>query len=524
MEPVMELRYYFEVFRKRAWIIALLVVLAVGAVAYRVSTLPPEYQTEVSMLVRPQIIAPSAFEDNGASFLQSAYRDTVVSNIAYLLKSRAVLERVADRVGGVSAGSLKWRVTVTPVRDSDVLTISATHEQPARAALIANTTAQEFVNYYMQINRVEATSARKFIEEQLGASRKRLDTTEQALLAFRARTGTAALNLEVAGMVQRTFDMQAAYEAAQLDERVARARVAALQSRLRSQDPRLAAISIGTSPIVGQLREYLTGLELELATLRQVYTDQHPKVQALLGRISDARGRLSTEARRVLTDESLGVSPIREKFVGAMIDGEIEAAAARARYQGVAPVLAKMQGRLRTVPAEELTLARLERDVRVAEGLYVRLSSLHQEAVIRENKVGSSAQAAVVLVDLARIPQQPVPAQLPKKAGFAGLLGLFLGAAIALVLENMDDRIRSSRQAEGAYGVPVLAAIPSMNARTYRVLTAATPGVATVLLSVFLVALLAAAVVGLYITRAGAMPESFTQFGRAVVETLQAVR
>jgi hypothetical protein len=252
-----------------------------------------------------------------------------------------------------------------------------------------------------------------------------------------------------------------------------------------------------------------------------VYTDQHPKVQVLLGRIAEVRQRLSLEARKVLTDESLSVSPIREQFVREMINGEIEAAVARARYRGVAPILTGMQARLRTVPTEELTLGRLDRDVRITEQMYVRLSTLHQEALLRENRVASSAQAAVVLVDPARIPDRPLSGQLPKKAAFAGALGLLLGAAIALVLENLDTRIRSSRQAEGAYGVPVLAAIPTMNARSYRVLTATATGTATVLLSVALVVLVAAAIVGVFIARAGAMPESLTQLGQVLMNTVR---
>ncbi len=517
MEPVMELRHYYEVFRKRAWIIALCVVLAVGGVVTYLASQPPQYKAEVSMLVTPRIIVPAALEDSG---LWSAYRETLLNNTLQLLRSKSLRQRVADRVGGLSAD-----VTTRDIRGTDFIVIGATDKSPEKAALIANTMAEELVNFYVEINRTEATSARKFIEEQLTLAQSRLATAERASLEFQTRTGAVAPAEEVSRTVQRILDLQATYEGATLDSKIAGARVAAIQSRLRSQDDgRLAAVSIATNPVVAQIRDNLTGLELELANLRQVYTDQHPKVRAMVGRIADVRQRLSVEAAKVVNDQSLGTSPVREQFVREMITGEVEATVARARAAGIIPILGKMQARLNSLPANELALARLQRDVRIAEQLFTRLSSLNQEAVIRESKVSSAGQAAMVVVDQAKAPRVAVANELPKNATFAGLLGLFAGAALALGVESLDDRIRSSRQAEGAYGVPVLAAIPRMTFRNYRHLTEA-PAVATLLFPVILVLLLVGAVVaGLYVGQAGAMPDRVLRFGETLAQVFRAVR
>lgn len=519
----MELRHYYEVLRKRAWIIALLVIVTVGGLVYQVTSQPPQYQADVSILVRPQTLAPTAFEDTSFSAFQGAYRQTVINNFAYMVKSRAVLERVAEKLK-LREKELAARVKVRGIAGTDFVGVTVKHPQPAQAALIANTTTQEFVSFYGQINRAEATSTRKFIEEQLGLARKRLTASEQALLEFRNRTQTVALPEEVSRMVQRALDMQAAYETALLEEKLARTRVSFIQSRLRSQeDPQLASISIATNPVTAQIRQYLTGLELELASARQVYTDQHPRVQTLQGRVAETRKRLGDEAAKVVSGKSFGVSPIREQFVREMVGGEVDAVVARARAAGVSRILGGIQARLNLVPKNELAQARLQRDVRVVEELFVRLSSLHQEALIRESRAGSSGQAAAVIVDLARIPERPVSAQLPMKAGLALMVALLMGSALALVAESMDDRIRSARQAEGSYGLPVLAAIPTMSPRTYRQLTTA-QGVSSLLLSVIIVLLLGAISVGWYVGHAGATTDSVARMGQAVMQVLQAGR
>src|SRR5438309_6029619 len=101
MKPAMEkLRCYSAVFRRRAWIIALVAVLAVGGVVYQLSLQVPQYRAEGNILVVPQVIVPTAV-DIGPSTVHSAYRTTILNDIIQLLKSRTVAERVAARVGGV---------------------------------------------------------------------------------------------------------------------------------------------------------------------------------------------------------------------------------------------------------------------------------------------------------------------------------------------------------------------------------------------------------------------------------------
>jgi uncharacterized protein involved in exopolysaccharide biosynthesis len=516
----MELRHYYEVLRKRFWVIALLTIVVVSGVVFQTTSLTPKYEAEVNMLVTPRVTAPTAFEDTGPSVFPGGYREAVLRNIALLIQSREVLQRVADRIGGTSAAGLRGRVQVTEVRGSDFLLIKAKHDVPERAALIANTVAQEFVNYYTQINRADASGAQKFIEEQLGLAKGRLRASEGALLAFKSQSGVVDLPREASGMVQRILDLDAARETAALEERMAQSRVEAIQERLRTEnDARLATVSIATNPVVGQLRTHLTQLELELAASRQANTDEHPKVKELLGRIADGQQRLKEEAVKIASGESLGVSPIREHLVREMVMGEVAAVTARARATGLTQIRVQMQGKQRVIPENELTLARLQRDVRIAEESYVRLSALHQETAIRESKAGASGQAGIVLVDLAQTPELPVSDQLPIKAAFAGLLGLVAGAALALVLDSMDDRIQSPRQAEGAYGIPVLAAIPVISAGNHRHLTHKP---APVGLRFFVIFLLIGASLGagLAFTRADLMPDAIVRLTAGLVQTL----
>lgn len=514
MEPAMELRRYFEVLRKRVSIIAVIAALAVGGVVLQIGSKPALYQAEVSMLAIPQSIGPSGLEAPDLSSVQSGFRDTVMNNIMYLMSSRTLLKRAGERLG-MSPDAVRDRVKVTHVRGTDVLGVAAKDTDPERAALIANTVTQEFTDYYSQINRAEATSARKFIEDQLSRTKEALARDEGEMLAFKARTGAVGLSEQISKMVGRTLDMQASYDTAALEERTFRARTDAIQSRLRSQNDQLGQLSVSTNPVFARLRDNLTNLEVDLATMRQTYTDQHPKVQAQLGKIAEMKRQMSGEAAKIAGNQSLGVSPVREQLIREMVDSQVAAEAARAKIAGTSQILAKMQSSLNSLPAHELQLARLQRTVKVHEDTYLRLSALYEDALIKERKAGSSGQAAVLVVDPAVVPSIPDSKRLPLMATVAALLGLIVGSAVALLVDGLDDRVRSANEAEGAYGIPVLATIPVMDPRSHRHLSGA-PAISTVSLPVVIAILLGVgtAAVSLILVHQGAGSDHTAFLGR----------
>lgn len=519
----MELRHYYEVLRKRIWVILLLVAVAVTGVAFQLSISPNLYRADVAMMITPRIIPPTAFEDPELSVFTTGYRQTVLGNMMLLIKSDAVLKRVQRRIGNISLFQLRRRVTVESIRGTDFLVIRASDTDAARAAAIANGTAEEFTAYYAEVNAAGARAERTFIEGQLEQARKRLGTAEQALLGFRERTGIVAPREHVTWMVQRLLDIQTAHETAKVEQQIARTRVNFIRSRIGGQaEMRRASVSIGTSPTFARLRDTLTGLELELASLRQVYTDQHPRVKTVVGRIAATRKQMAAAAERSISGETMGVNPIRENLVRAMIDGEVDAVAAQARAAGTAAIAKDMEARVNRFPKDEANLARLDRDTRLAENLFIRLSTLHQQALINENKAATTGKAAVLVVDPAAAPVRPVSKELPVKAGMAGLLGLVLGSSLALLMESLDTRIRTSGEAEATYGLPVLASIPTMNSRTHRQLTTA-PATSALLLSLITVFLIGGLIIGIYVLQGGAA-EGAAQIGQAIMQTIQGTR
>jgi succinoglycan biosynthesis transport protein ExoP len=82
---------------------------------------------------------------------------------------------------------------------------------------------------------------------------------------------------------------------------------------------------------------------------------------------------------------------------------------------------------------------------------------------LAELQVNTAVYATGSVVTPASVPTDPVRPRVVRNAMLGLVVGLLLGACLALLLEYLDDRVRDAEDLEGsAGGVAVLAAIPAM--------------------------------------------------------------
>lgn len=166
-----ELRRYIDLLWRWAWLLAL-VTLAAGIGAYVVSRrMTPVYQATARVLVNE---SPNSRSTDYASILTS---ERLARTYAELLVARPVLEDVVEDMNLLTTyANLRARITVTPVRDTQLVDVSVEDTDPGRAALTANTLVDIFIfqnqarqsaRYQLSIDSLQAQidSIDKSIEE-----------------------------------------------------------------------------------------------------------------------------------------------------------------------------------------------------------------------------------------------------------------------------------------------------------------------------------------------------------------------
>jgi len=116
------------------------------------------------------------------------------------------------------------------------------------------------------------------------------------------------------------------------------------------------------------------------------------------------------------------------------------------------------ESKLEEIPAQEVTLARISRELRLQEDLYTTLNRQHEEA-----KLGVSS-----MVSFVSVVQRPVAESSPISPNrrlnmmVGAVLGLFIAVVVVFLLENLDVSISTIEDIEGFMKLPVLGIIPNI--------------------------------------------------------------
>lgn len=153
MEETISLRELFETLRKRLSLIVAITVLATaisGVASYFL--IKPIYQASTQILVS-QAAAGSIASIAGMSFdADSKYIETY--NV--IMKSPYILDQVIEELElDTTPGALNNSVNVTQQGQSQVVTVSVQHTDPAQSVLVANEIAKVFQREISQLMRID---------------------------------------------------------------------------------------------------------------------------------------------------------------------------------------------------------------------------------------------------------------------------------------------------------------------------------------------------------------------------------
>ena len=443
----MNLRDYWLIVRRRWLTIALATVMVAALSLLFARQRVPEYQATAAVRYEPSTSLSGLLVE----VLSYSTADSIETQAA-LVTSTPILEEVARRLGRLPQGGrgeavresrayaaaldgLAARIRTARVAGTSILEITARSPGAHEARELANTVAEAYRDYARATRNARITEARKFIEAQLGEVEARVRRAEEEMWAFREANrvispgaeSTVLLSLftQVRGDIERTRQQRTELE--QALDRLGRADPASVAERVYVDT---------ANPAMQRLAATQTELLLERNNLALEVTDQHPRLQAVDDRLREIR----REMRR-------------------------EVAAQVALLRSREGILGRQMGELlqknREVPGIELTLQRLQRDVKVNDDLLALLKARHQEALIKE----SEGVEEVSLVRPASEPGMPAGGDVASTALLGALLGFLVGLGLAFVKETLDTSIGTIEDVESYLEVPVLGIVPHIDPR-----------------------------------------------------------
>jgi capsular exopolysaccharide synthesis family protein len=413
------------------------------------------------------------------SLLERKYLDPGTTTIIPIIRAdlkNAPKDSLAS--AAVIVTRLKLAVDFTPIRESDIIKITARSSEPKECALIANVYTAIYATNNMAINRTRSQALREFLEAQVNAKRTMLDTTENDLQRYMRQSGIVSLDAETDRSVRHLSELEAQRDGLEIDKRSRQKTLASYQQELTIQEPNAAkAIGESNDSYIKLLQDQLGKLEVQ----RDVTIAQNPgqvqeklyadKVQEINGQIQEIKKRLDARTKIYLKSlQPVGLDPYNanssflSQLKAKIIEQQVELQGIDARINALNNVINESERKFNQIPQKSMNLARLQRSRLSTEKLYLLVEEKYNEAAIKEK----SEFGTVNIVDRAAVPLVPVsPRVIPNLIlGFIG--GLGLGIGIVLVLKMADKYIRTPEDLKRCGFIP-LSTISAMNGEMKKI-------------------------------------------------------
>lgn len=332
---------------------------------------------------------------------------------------------------------------------TNVIQITAQDEDPEVARLLADLYTEEYIELTRESSRARVTASKKFLQKRARELEQELEGIEAKIQQYQRREDAISLGQKEGSLASRIANTETQMEQARIELKMERAHLKSLQEELNSISPdqlseRMAStVQAEIEALQSKIAKLeLSKQELQLQAGRRTAADSAQvaqidrRIQKLRSRIS----RLSDKHVNELMDG--GYSPEQgsqrvEELKRRIAEKRIKITGLESRIDVLSGRLQESEQELNAIPEKTMELAQLRREQKYTEEMYGYVTKQLQQARVREkSELGYATNIAE-----ASVPGAPVRPRPQRNLILGLILGLLGGAGLALVRDQMDNRI-----------------------------------------------------------------------------------
>ena len=492
----MELRDYLRILDRRRWVIILTLLATVVTAGLATFLQRPAYSAVATVRIAQASSGSVAYADY-------MYAERLMNTYIEMLKSSALLEDVAKELGLVSSPSdLSKQVQADVVSDTELLTITVTDYDPAKAKDIANALARLLIERSRNLYFGGTKSAREILQGQLDDVQARLEQHRAELqtlidAAAKATAAVDALNARIRSEEEVYGSLLSQYELARASEAMrensvtvvapavtptetvegaspgtayqATATVRVTQSSSTTSSAEYAYLVRLMNTYVELLKSQPTldaviqklGLDVTPNALRaRTVIEVLPDTELLNITVGDSRASRAKDIANALADllaeQGQTMYAGSSKSAREIVEQQLNDMAENVRQDRVA-----LQELLNTSAQENARMAALEMRIRSEEEVYLSLLRQYEEVRVTE----ASRESSATIVAEATQPVSPSKPRVKLNLALGVVFGAIGGIALAFLLEYLDPTLHSTDELEAAAQASVLGVIPRFAVR-----------------------------------------------------------
>ena len=434
----------FLILRARIGIV-LVTFLATTATATAISLILPRYYKATSQLVLNYKGVDSVTGSPAMTQQQPGYLDTQVD----IIRSPSTALRVVDDLQLVKSdryqgafveddgkGSLREGIAnrllrelkVETSRESSVLNVSFSDQDPEFAATVANAFARAYRERSTWLKMDPVQQASQYFGNRIRSLRDNLEQAQARLSAYQREKGVTSAD--------QKLDVETA-RLNELSQQLVAAQALAIEARSRRQSARgnpADSPDVAQNPVIQSLKVEASRAAAKVAELSAQLGPNHPQYEAAQAEFEKIQNQLRREVATVFNSIS-GTARIQEQR-----EAELRAE------------VAQQKSRVLEVNGMRNEMAVLQNDVDNAQKSLDATTQRFTETSME----GQSNQIDISILSEARPPTTPASPKIALNILLSAVLGGLLGAGLGMLAEFLDRRLRSSEDLVELFQAPVV--------------------------------------------------------------------
>ena len=334
-----------------------------------------------------------------------------------------------------------------------------------------------YIEYSLNRQRSQATNGVEFIAEQLPQAQQELKEVTQKVRNFRQSYGMVSpdayavkLSEQKQSLEQMVKDAQTNLNAKQQEYQQIRSQLSKVQ---QDPDQALAYAVLSEDAIYQDLASRLSQIETESAQKSTKFNQNHPEILDLRDRKQSLQRLLEERARENIGDATAQIdinraSPVSEKegikqsLTNQLIQLETALVGVKAKIEGLERARAEVLEDFRQLPKLQQDFGELQRQLKVKSQTVNFLLEKQQELEISK----AQENAPWEIIEPPLLPDEPISPNKTRGTLLALIAGCISGISTALLLQQLDRRVKQVEEIRRITELPMLGAVPKVSSPT----------------------------------------------------------
>jgi capsular exopolysaccharide synthesis family protein len=336
------------------------------------------------------------------------------------------------------------RLSVEPIRNTRMVVVKFTSENPKLAADIANALTSAYAAQNIEFKTVASRDAVDWLGSQLEEQRKKVEASQAALQRYREQTESISQDGRENAVMQKLNDLNAAMTHAKTERILKEARFRQVQALQANRGNIDSVPIILSNSFVQTLKSQLSELQRQQAQMRGVFGERHPDMIKLQQSLDATQSRLDAEIAKI-------VDAVEHDYL-----------AAAAEEQGLANAVEAQKRDALVMRRKQIDGDALEHAVASDRQIFETLLQRTKETGVSGQSVGSNIR----IIDTADMPRTPVSPRKDRNLLIAVVGGTLLAVGLAFFRDYLDKSIQTPDELKHQLGLPCLGLVPSSASST----------------------------------------------------------